>query len=302
MTVYLDIVFLENILMNYIILFGTGLIQKLKMSNLKLLLSSIIGAIYAIISYLNIIPIYSNFFMKIFLSILMIFVAYNPQKVKKMLKSLVLFYLISFGTGGCALALLYLIAPSKIFFKNGVLVGAYPMEVTIIAGFIGFLIIQYCFNTNKKRLQKKDFICEIKLKICDKIIQTRAFLDSGNNLRDPLTNEPVVIVEKEVINKYINIDDLNNFKGGDENLKIRLIPFKSIGKQNGILIGLRANYIEIKYDEEELVINNVIIGIYEKQISKNYSALIGLNLLNGGNKNEHNCNTQKNILGDSKRR
>lgn len=302
MTIYLDIVFIENILMNYIILFGTGSIQKIKMSNLKLILASTIGAIYAVILYLNIIPAYSNLFMKLLLSILITYVAFNPSSIKKLLKSLCLFYLISFVTGGCALALLFLIAPSEIQLQNGVLIGSYPLKVTLIAGVIGFGIIQYCFRTNKKKLQKKDFICKIEVKLCGKIIKTRAFLDSGNNLKDPLTKEPVIIIEKELIKKVINLENINLGKGGDENIKIRLIPFKSIGKQNGMLIGVRANYIVIKYDGEEVIKKDVIIGIYEKQISKSYSALIGLNLLNGGNSNEYNSNVEKNILGYSKRR
>ena len=61
MTIYLDIVFIENILMNYIILFATGFIQKIQMKQIRLIISSTLGGIYAIVTYLNIIPIYSNF-------------------------------------------------------------------------------------------------------------------------------------------------------------------------------------------------------------------------------------------------
>ena len=58
MTVYLDVVLIQNILMNYIILFATGFIQKIQMKQLRLVLSSILGGIYAILLYLNVIPIY----------------------------------------------------------------------------------------------------------------------------------------------------------------------------------------------------------------------------------------------------
>ena len=59
--------------MNYIILYATGFLQKRKMTNLRLIISSTAGAIYAIIAYMNIIPIYSTLFMKILLSIIMIY-------------------------------------------------------------------------------------------------------------------------------------------------------------------------------------------------------------------------------------
>ena len=48
MTVYLDIVLLENICMNYIIVFATGVILKTKINHLRLIISAIIGSIYAV--------------------------------------------------------------------------------------------------------------------------------------------------------------------------------------------------------------------------------------------------------------
>ena len=71
MSIYLDIIFLENILMNYIILFATLVIVKSKAKHLqlRLIISSVIGSIYAIIVYLNIFKIYSNIIAKIILSI-----------------------------------------------------------------------------------------------------------------------------------------------------------------------------------------------------------------------------------------
>ncbi len=287
MAIYLDIIFFENTLMNYIILYATGFVQKRKMKNLKLIISSIIGAIYAIISYLNLIPIYSTPFMKILLSSIMIYVAFNNENIKQMIKNLLLFYLTSFVIGGCALALLYMISPQNIHFQNGVLVGTYPMKVTLISGIVGFLIIQYSFSLNKRQMKIKDLLCDLEIAINNQKVKMKGYIDSGNTLKDPLSKKPVIIVEKNIIEKIVDVEKL---MGGDENLKIRLIPFKSIGKQNGMLIGIKPQYIKIKYNENQVKTNNVIVGIYDKKISKNYSALIGLELLEGGKERE---NTRK---------
>lgn len=283
MTIYLDIIFFENTLMNYIILYATGFVQKKRMKNLKLILSSLIGAIYAIVSYLNLIPIYSNPIMKILLSSIMIYVAFNNENIKQMIKNLLLFYLASFVIGGCALALLYMISPQNIIFENGVLVGTYPMKVTLIAGVVGFLIIQYSFSQNKRQMKMKDLLCDLEIFVNNQKVKMKAYIDSGNTLKDPLTKKPVIIVEKGIMEKIIDID---NLIGGDEKLKIRLIPFKSIGKQNGMLIGIRPEYVKIKYNENQVITKKVIVGIYDKKISKNYSALIGLEILEGGREHE----------------
>ena len=298
MTVYLDIVFVENLLMNYIILFATGFIQKMQMKQLRLILSSAFGGVYAIISYLNIIPIYSNIFMKILLSIIMIYIAFNPQNVKRLCKTILLFYLTSFVVGGCALALLYMVSPQSIVFKDGVLVGTYPMKITIVAGLVGFCTIQIAFQINKRQLKKKDMICNLEISINKQKTDVKAYLDSGNTLKDPISKKPVIIVEKDKIKKFANID-LEKIIGGDESntekLKLKIIPFNSIGKQNGMLIGVKPDFVKIEYEDREEYIYDVVIGMYDKKINKDYQALIGLELLEGEKQDESFRNIEQNV-------
>lgn len=289
MKIYIDIVLIENILMNYIILYTTGFIIKEEMKFIRLLLSSTVGSIYAIAAYLKIIPMYSNIIIKIILSSIMIFIAFNPKNIKKMFKELIVFYLASFAIGGCAFALLYLISPERVIYNNGVMVGMYPLKVTIIAGIIGFIIIQISFNQNKRKLEEKDLICNLEIAIDGKKERLKAYIDSGNTLRDPITQESVIIVEKSKVQKIVNIADL---MGGDNKRKFRIIPFKSIGNINGMLFGIKADEIKIEYDGKDYQTKNVIVGIYNKEISKKYSALIGLELLEGGTKIENSRNNK----------
>ena len=298
MTVYLDIVFIENILMNYIILFATGFIQKIQMKQLRLIASSSFGGLYAIISYLNIIPIYSNIFMKVLLTIIMIYIAFNPKNIKKLLKLILLFYLTSFVIGGCALALLYMVSPKNIVFKDGVLVGTYPMKMTIIAGIIGFCIIQIAFHLNKRQLKKKDMLCNIEISINKQKSEIKAYIDSGNTLKEPISKKPVIIVEKSSIKNFDNID-LEKIIGGDEEnrgkLKLKIIPFNSIGKQNGMLIGVKPDFVKIEYEDKKEYVYDVIIGIYDKKINKDYHALIGLELVEGEKQNADIGNDKQNV-------
>ena len=43
MTIYLDIVLIENLCMNYIILFATGYIMKVKLRHIKMIISAAVG-------------------------------------------------------------------------------------------------------------------------------------------------------------------------------------------------------------------------------------------------------------------
>jgi stage II sporulation protein GA (sporulation sigma-E factor processing peptidase) len=63
--------------------------------------------------------------------------------------------------------------------------------------------------------------------------------------------------------------------------RFRLIPFTSLGKENGMLIGFRPDYIEIGNEKEKKGVNDVIVGIYNKALSRNekYRALLNPELM-----------------------
>lgn len=310
MTIYLDVVLIENLCMNYIILFATGYLLKRKMNHIRLILSALLGGIYSILAYMEVLEIYTNFAFKIILSIVMVYLAYHAKNIKQLSKELIFFYLTSFVFGGCAFALLYFIKPQEILIRNGTYIGTYPLKIAILGGVVGFTITVIAFHFMKKRITKKDMYCNITIYFEEKSISTTALLDTGNMLKDPITRMPVIVVEKELLKEVLPetiLNNLNKIIGGelpkevyeDENLeyitKFRVIPFSSIGKTNGMLLGFKANKVEVKDEENIETINNVIIGIYENKLSKKnqYSALIGLDLLEGSENSEFIANVSR---------
>lgn len=298
MTIYLDVVLLENLLMNYIILFATGYILKIKIHHIRIILSATIGAIYAIIAYLDIIPIYSSIFMKIILSVIMVYVAYYAKNVKQLLKQVMLFYLISFVFGGCAFSLLYFVKPQDIWIQNGMLMGTYPIKIAILGALLGFAITSVTFKLVKSKFSKKDMFCKLTIFFDEKSSQMKAMIDTGNILKEPITKLPVIIVEKRALVQLLPNTILENTEkilGGDAETieskyatKLKIIPFSSVGKENGILLGFKADKVLINTEENEEVINNVIIAIYNKELSKKneYSALLGLDMFERRKENE----------------
>ena len=295
MTIYIDIVLIENLIMNYIILFTTAVVLKIKVNHISLILASLLGAGYSIIAYMGIIKVYSSIILKIILSVLIIYIAFNPQNIKKMCKDLLLFYLVSFVFGGAAFALIYIIKPQNILMKNGLFLGTYTLKTVMLGAVVAFCIIIGAFAIIKNKISKKDMFCEIEILINQKKIKTKAMIDTGNMLKEPITNVPVIVVEHILLYSCMPKEILNNLKeimGGDfKNIpcdiqekyisKLKLIPFSSLGKQNGMLIGIRPEYVKVITDEQEKINKNVIIGIYEKSLTKKgeYQALIGIELL-----------------------
>ena len=300
MTVYVDIVLLENICMNYIILFGTAYIIKIKIKHIRIILASLLGAIYAVLSYTEIVPMYTSLPIKVVLSICMVYIAFSPKKIKGLIKELVVFYLVSFALGGCAFALLYIVRPQDIFIHNGVYIGTYPLKIALLGGIVGFIITYIAFKIVKSRVSKNEIIYKAIIKIEEKNIEINVLLDTGNMLKDAISGDAVIVIEKNKLEEIVPeeiLDNVDKILGGDlesiEDLeyrkKLRFIPFTSVGKQNGMLLGIKADTVKIVTDVEEIINKRVIVGIYEKTFGKSgrYNGLIGLDILERSEKNEY---------------
>ncbi len=293
MTIYIDIIIVENLIMNYIILYATGLISKNRIYYLRIFFASLIGAIYTVSQYVSNLAIYSNTIIKLSLSIIMILIAFNPQDIKKMCKQLLLFYLTTFTFGGVATYLIYVLKPENIIIKNGMFVGTYVLKVIFVGAIIGTIILIIAFKISKNKMTKKDMICKVKIKLNQKEKTLNAIVDTGNMLKEPITGNPVIVVEKNALYDLMPKEILNNTEyilGGDfERIpddikneyipKLKIIPFSSLGKQNGMLVGIKPEKVEVINEETE-VKDNAIIGIYNKSLTKRgeYNALIGIEL------------------------
>ena len=294
MVIYIDIILIENILMNYIIFLATTIILKKKIRYFKIFISSLIGSLYAVIGYVTRISIYFNIISKIILSIIMVYIAYNPKDIKETLKDLILFYLTTFTFGGVATYLIYVIKPHNIVIKNGVYDGSYILKIIFIGAILGSILLVIAFKFVKNKINRKDLICQIKITMNHKEKEIKAMIDTGNMLKEPITGKPVIVVEYSCLYNFISKEILNNIErilgGNFENIpekikneyigRLKIIPFSSLGKQNGLLLGIKLDEFEVENYENLIKRNDVIMGIYNKSLTKygEYNALIGTDL------------------------
>lgn len=294
MTIYIDVIFIENIIMNYIILLANALVLKIKINHLRLILGSAVGALYTVIAYVIPNKIFSDFFLKLLLSIIIVYLSFKPLSLKKMLTELLTFYLTSFVFGGAAIACIYIFKTQNILMKDGILLENFSLKTVIMSAIIALIVIAITFKIVKSKFSRRDMYKEIEIILDEKNIKVNAMVDSGNMLKEPITGKSVIIVEhtcfynilpKEILNNLENIlgGDLENI---DEEVKnkylkrLKFIPFSSLGKQNGMILGISPQFVKI-CGEEEKEIKNSIVGIYNKSLTKDgsYRALIGIDII-----------------------
>lgn len=290
--VYAEYILIENIVINYIILYATRIITKTKGSRLRLLISSIIGSLYILVAFFPEYEFLGKFIIKFSVSVLMILIAFNPEKFNIFLKQISAFYLTSFVFAGTIMGIYYILNNSfnfaNVSFKNA----RELVRVLVIGIGLAIMLIHYIFKYHRARMNKENFLTNITISLNNKKANLVALIDTGNSLKEPITQKPVIIAEYNSLSeilpeklKRIYLEkrelDLETIAKVMEDIgseiKLRLIPFKSLGNENGILIGFKPDSVSIYLENETRRLKEeIIVAIYNNKLAQDeqYNGLL----------------------------
>jgi len=188
--------------------------------------------------------------------ILELFVCFRLHTLKAYVKAMAFLYLTTFCVGG----FLNWIFEQIPFFKE------YGYHFILLFAAVYFLsvCIQKAAHMVRKDKLEKQCIKPVEIKVNGKQICCSGLLDTGNDLYDPISKQPVMILEKQELDKYqIKIKEQ----------QYRVIPYHSLGTKRGFLEGFVANEVCLM-DEDDgekshmIRRENVVIGVYEGTLSK----------------------------------
>ncbi|RKD34307.1 sigma-E processing peptidase SpoIIGA [Thermohalobacter berrensis] len=296
MYIYAEYLLLENFIINFIILYVTKHFSRTETSRLRLVIASIIGALYTLVVFFPSLKFMTTFIIKLSISILIIIIAFNPVRLRKFLTLIATFYVVSFVFAGAALALFYL-SDFEVYVGNGIFyINNFPLRLLIIAIITSWILIKFSWGYIQSKLSKARVFIPITIEANHNSVDIVALLDTGNSLKDPITDIPVIIAEFSAIKNLLPKDVQNIFLKYKENsleiissimeesiqeMKFRLIPFKSLGKENGMLIGFKPDRVIVNEKDAIKNVTNIIVGIYNNKLSNenDYKALLHPDLL-----------------------
>ncbi|MBM7557928.1 sigma-E processing peptidase SpoIIGA [Halanaerobacter jeridensis] len=291
LVVYLDLLLGVNLMMNYLLLWAAAKLSDLKYKIWRLLLVSLLGTCYTILVILPQFSFLNRIFIHIIISMLMILGSFAPLKVKKFFKVVGYFYLITFATAGGILALYNLTGGSPLNSLAGILsISPDNLWLIIFASLFIIIIGQFGWIFIQQKILPNIFCLGIEITFGEQVEELVALVDTGNHLQDPLTKIPVIVVELEALADLLPVEVIKLLESAeaDQSLlfeqdietswakRFRLIPFSSLGAENGMLIGFRPDEILIKTKEEELSTDRAIIALKKGKLNQNddYQALL----------------------------
>lgn len=296
MEIYAEYLLIENITINYIILYVTKRFTRTDTSKIRLFLAALVGALYAFVVFFPTLRFMARFMVKIAVSILIIIIAFSPSKVYKFIKLFATFYIVTFVFGGAALAFFYFFS-LETFVGGGIFyIKDIPtlFKLLVVAIPISYLLLKFTWGYIQKIIGRDRVFISIAINLNGKKVDIMALMDTGNSLTDPISDTPVIVAEFCAIKDLLPFSVQNIFSQYKENnlemiskimsratedMKFRLIPFKSIGAENGMLLGFKPDNVVLKDDNK--VLSNIVVGIYNNALSPDnkYMALLHPELL-----------------------
>ncbi len=269
MVIYADVLFIINVLMDTTLIWAAGMLLKEKIRIFRILLGASAGAAMYIASLFF--P-YSGPVFQILLTVfsiaLSVIIAYRPKTFMKLVHITLLTVLLAFIASGAIVSFMVL----KTYWTYGnALEGifeAFSYKILIITSVLFYIVIKTGRKYFIKTASDPRQYCDITVYIDDKRAKLRALADTGNSLKDNLTGKDIIVAEYSAVKKLIpvdtgiNDDSVEMFKvlsETDFKNRLRLIPFKSIGNKNGILLGVKADRAEISFQGNRKVEKTEVI-------------------------------------------
>ncbi len=262
-TLYIDVYFLINFTVDYIALYFASLMAKVPTTAFRLVISSLIGGVVAVISVLS--PEIPSLKLVISFSGLILTVYFSVNRVSLFRRIKMIFtFLIFSALLGSFVYYLYGIFDKYLYdYFKGSEGGAQNRKLLMFSLIVLLSIGVFKMLVSFFRNIEQDGSGMLEITVFGKSIREEAFIDSGNLAMDPMDMRPVLFIKEEIAKKLFpkELCELSDPDKLDRETRkrIRLIPVSNGGTTH-VLTGIRADSVKLIEEgkAEELLVTVAI--------------------------------------------
>ena len=279
--VYIEYYVIENLVINYIIISCTSILTKRYNTKKNKLLGASLGGAYSVAYLYPSMNILFTVPFKIIIMSIITLISFRSKSKKDYVHVALVFYLVNIFISGSTYFIIYFTGISHL-----------KISFLIACTYVSCELLKYIYKDLKMLKYIKELTKTININLLEKSFCCKALVDSGNLLKDPISQSDVIIVKSSVLEGFIpekllniNYEDIDMKKAQEiigslddkTSGRVRIIPYKHAGSnKTSIIIGLKADYIEV--DEQK--IGNIILGISNFN-DREYGAIMNPNILPG---------------------
>lgn len=229
MKMYIDLFFIFNVIMDYIIIMSTSILLKRRTSYIRMILSSLIGGISSLVLFTSL----NKIVIEIVSIVIMVFISFGYKGIRYLINNILYMYILSTLLGG--IIYLFNIKVSNSMFLTYLIIIVISIEI---------MILYIKENKKMRSIYNNYYRVDIYFKDREKL-SLIGFVDTGNNLYDPYKKRPVIIVPNKYIkeDKYILVPyHTINGNGLLKCIKPDIIFIDGIGYKGNVLIGFSDSF------------------------------------------------------------
>ena len=231
---YIDLVMFLNYLVDHLLLMGTNALSGFPLGAKRTALASFAGGLYAGMCLVPGFSFLGNIFWRIVMLAAMSVLAFGLGKTT--LRRGILFLILSMALGGIA-----------ILIGNG-------GSLSVILG--AAVVLGLCSLGFASKVGMRQFAA-VKMKHGGQSVELTALCDTGNTLKDPISGKSVLVVGSDLAWKLLGLTEQQLSSPLETITKhhgLRLIPYRSVGRSSGILLGIRVDQLWINGSPSDMIL------------------------------------------------
>jgi stage II sporulation protein GA (sporulation sigma-E factor processing peptidase) len=272
MVVYVEYVFLDNLIIDALLITLARKVLKLEIKKLYVFLSALFGSVVAVVTPLFKLSLAWSFTLKMPIGLIMVLLSGKFKTVKEFVYCFYTFLFFTFLSGGCLLAVFWGLGlsfdPINYVHNQEVSFGLSILSIYILYRLVKRVIVKIY-----KKKEINNFTVKCQIQIDGKQFEFVGFFDSGNSLYYRKGDCPIVLCSKEVYERLKKEGVLERTQ--EDVISVNTVSgrcYVPIYKTQKFLIynGLIPN-----------ILYNVMIGVTSGNfhVDKEYDLLLGLSML-----------------------
>lgn len=281
--VYIDSLFLLNLVVNYLLLLASARLAGEVIRRLRLGLGAALGAFYAAAVFFPGMGFLVHPLCKLGAAVLMLLCAFGGSR--RLLRLTLVFFGVSAAFGGGIFAI-ELLGGRGLSLKNGIFYSAMDLRLILLSAAACYVAIAFVFRRTARHSGPRRELVPAVITLGGRRTALTALVDTGNTLTDPVTNRPVMVAEGEKLVSLFPegecpeegdlrdpVASLERLSQGAGKGRWRLLPYQAVGVDCGMLLALRTDGVRV--GEEDY--GGILVALAPGRLSDGggYSALIG---------------------------
>ena len=232
MVVYLDILFFLNFGINYLLLRCVGRLGGKACFVPRLLLSAALGGVLSAVLFFAPAQGLWGLFIKALCCLLLCLTAFNVRSPGEALRLSLLLLSVTMAMGGGVMALTALSGSHRIWVRGGVPYVHLPIQSLLLSFGVAYVLLSLAFSA--RRGERRTAPARVKICVGGRWAEVYALRDTGNLLRDPMSQKRVMVVEKSCLVPLLSREERQALEKAidEEDLMDDLKEFKKLDKKS----------------------------------------------------------------------